>query len=321
MAVTAGGQRRGDRGANSGSPQPVEDVGTEPLADARANLDRYVRRQAGVISLEQLRHCGFTDRMVHGMAERRQLVRLHQGVYAAGHAPLAVRSRHIAGLLAGGRDSLLTHHSCAQVWRLPVPHDPRVHIGVTSRARRSTEALAVHLVRPLPLDDRRILHGLRVTTVPRLLLDLADVLEDPEFERVVAEAQVRRLLDPTALAKLLARSPGRRRGRLATVAGLVGRTRSEMERRLLRELRAARLLLPLTNERLHEWEVDAWWPQHDLVVELDGWQWHDTRLAFRRDRRKDRALRRRGLVVLRFTWEDLVEGVAVDELRELLPAV
>lgn len=293
-----------------------------PSPDARRErLARYLERQAGVISLEQLRHCGFTDDAIKGMIRRDHLLRLHQGVYAAGHVPLATRSRHIAGLLAGGRESVLTHHSCAQVWGLPVPFDPRVHIGVTKRTRRSSGTLAVHLVRSLSLDDRRKLRGLRVTTVPRLLLDLADVLDDPDFERVVAEGQVRRLLDPSSLAKVIDRSPGRRGKRLAEVAGLVGRTRSEMERRLLRELRAARLQPPEVNLRVHGWEVDALWADHSLVVELDGWRWHDTRLIFRRDRRKDRALRRIGLTVLRFTWEDLVEGVAVAELRELVPGV
>lgn len=287
----------------------------------RERLARYARKQGGVISREQLRHCGFTDNQIHWMTRKGALLRMHRGVYAIGHVPSAHRSCCIAGLLAGGREAVLSHHSAAREWRLAVPADRRVHIAVPMRSRRSTESLAVHLVRPLAFDDRTVLRGLRVTTVPRLLLDLADVLEDRDFEVAVADAQVRRLLDPTSTAKVIDRSPGRRGGRLAEVAGLVGRTRSEMERRLLRELRAARLQLPEVNLRVHGWEVDALWASRSLVVELDGWQWHDSRLAFRRDRRKDRALRRQGLTVLRYTWEDLVEGVAVAELRELLPRV
>lgn len=287
----------------------------------RERLARYGRKQGGVISREQLDHCGFTPKQIRTMRERGQLIVLHQGVFAIGHVPLATRSHHIAGLLAGGRASVLTHHSCAQVWRLPVPPDRRVHIGVTKKKRRSSDVLAVHVINPLPLDDRRVLRGLRVTTVPRLLLDLADVLVDQAFEVVAAEACVRRLVDPSAVAKLVERSPGRRGTRLLEVAGVVGRTRSEMERKLLRQLRAADLELPDTNVDLHGWEVDALWPALDLVVELDGWQFHDNRLAFRTDRRKDRALGRRGIRVLRFTWEDLVERVAIEELREILPGV
>lgn len=282
-------------------------------------MARYASKQGGVISRPQLEHCGFTPKQLRVMRERGELIVLHQGVFAIGHVPLAARSHHIAGLLAGGRESVLTHHSCARVWRLPVPTDRRVHIGVTTKKRRSSDTLAVHVIRPLVLDDRRVLHGLRVTTVPRLLLDLADVLADRAYEEVVAEACVRRLVDPSAVAKLIERSPGRRGTRLLTVAGVVGRTRSEMERKLLRQLRAAKLVLPQTNVKLHGWEVDAHWPGLNLVVELDGWQFHDNRLAFRTDRRKDRSLGRRCLRVLRFTWEDLVEGDAIRELRELLP--
>src|SRR5207245_7975731 len=42
-----------------------------------------------------------------------------------------------------------------------------------------------------------------------------------------------------------------------------------------------------------------------LVVEVDGWERHGTREAFEDDRARDRAMRRRGLRVLRFTWNDL----------------
>ena len=41
--------------------------------------------------------------------------------------------------------------------------------------------------------------------------------------------------------------------------------------------------------------VDAFWPDADLVVELDGYEFHNDRKAFEADRRKLAELRRRGL--------------------------
>ena len=52
-------------------------------------------------------------------------------------------------------------------------------------------------------------------------------------------------------------------------------------------------------------EVDAYWPEHNLIVEVDGYGTHKTRAAFERDRRKDAALTAAGHRVVRITWRRL----------------
>jgi very-short-patch-repair endonuclease len=120
-------------------------------------------------------------------------------------------------------------------------------------------------------------------------------------------------------------------GRLeeAQVRGLVPKrlgdeprfTRSQAERSLLKLVRAAKLPVPLTNTKVAGWEVDAVWPRHMLVVEVDGFAYHGNRAAFERDRRKDAALMAAGYRVVRITWRRLVyephEVVAL--LARLLP--
>jgi very-short-patch-repair endonuclease len=46
--------------------------------------------------------------------------------------------------------------------------------------------------------------------------------------------------------------------------------------------------------------VDAVWKEHRLVVELDGYEFHRTRAAFERDRRRDAILAVEGYRILRF---------------------
>ena len=66
------------------------------------------------------------------------------------------------------------------------------------------------------------------------------------------------------------------------------------------------------NARVHGYEVDAYWPAHNLIVEVDGFEFHGTRQAFERDRRKDAALVAAGYRVVRITWRRLTrEAVAV----------
>jgi very-short-patch-repair endonuclease len=105
----------------------------------------------------------------------------------------------------------------------------------------------------------------------------------------------------------------------AEILGLVapdvtvdGFTRSEAERRLKALCRRAQLPAPRTNAIVAGYEVDAYWPAHDLVVEVDGYGYHGTRQAFERDRRKDAALQTAGYRVVRITWRRLTtEPLAV----------
>jgi len=57
-----------------------------------------------------------------------------------------------------------------------------------------------------------------------------------------------------------------------------------------------------------------------VVVECDGFAYHSGRKEYRQDRRRDRALAARGYVVLRFTWEEIMDdaGVVVGAVRQVL---
>ncbi len=53
------------------------------------------------------------------------------------------------------------------------------------------------------------------------------------------------------------------------------------------------------------WEVDLLWPEHGLVVEVDGFGAHGHRQAFERDRHKQTDLVAHGFRVIRVTWRQL----------------
>jgi very-short-patch-repair endonuclease len=93
--------------------------------------------------------------------------------------------------------------------------------------------------------------------------------------------------------------------------------RSEAERRLKALCRRHGLPLPQFNVNLHGYEVDAYWPEAKLVLEVDGVRTHHTRHAFHADRRRDRALAAHGIQTLRVTWPDL-DGSLADQVRAIL---
>jgi very-short-patch-repair endonuclease len=73
------------------------------------------------------------------------------------------------------------------------------------------------------------------------------------------------------------------------------------------------------NTWVGEYEVDACWPQYGLAVELDSRTWHETRAAFERDRRRDRALQLAGLRAVRFTERDMKAiGEVIETVTRLL---
>ena len=61
------------------------------------------------------------------------------------------------------------------------------------------------------------------------------------------------------------------------------------------------------NTKLHGYEVDAHWPEHRLVVELDSWRHHGTRAAFERDKERDAELHAHGIETLRFTYRQVTK--------------
>ncbi len=64
--------------------------------------------------------------------------------------------------------------------------------------------------------------------------------------------------------------------------------------------------------------VDAYFPDHALVVELDGWGPHRTRHAFVNDRRRDfEILVKTGIPTVRLSSEDVVD-TTIHKLGELL---
>jgi very-short-patch-repair endonuclease len=83
----------------------------------------------------------------------------------------------------------------------------------------------------------------------------------------------------------------------------------------------ARLPLPHTNAGVHGFEVDAYWPEHRLAVELDDPHTHASR--FEQDRRMDATLAAHGITTIRVTrrrLDDDPHAVTATLAQALAPA-
>lgn len=231
--------------------------------------------------------------------------RIHHGVYAYGHRRLTAHGHRLAAVLACGPGAVLSHRSAAAVWELLPSAQTRLHVTVPGTSRRRRVGIRVDRTRDLPDDDITLVDGIPITTVTRTLCDLAGGGSVAQLRRAVHHADRSGRLDLAALQRAVDRRPGRR-GTAALRAILADYapaplTRSEYERQFLEAVREAGLPEPLVNQMVAGQEVDVFWPQWRLAVELDSRAYHSDPEAFERDPVRDARLLRADCRVLRVT--------------------
>jgi very-short-patch-repair endonuclease len=220
-------------------------------------------------------------------------------------------------VLYAGPGAMLSHGSAAR-WRGLIDFAPaQIHL-TTPRQKRSLKGIKVFARRP---ERERELHkGLPVTSIPRMLIDLAATADSRAVHRALGQLDFQNLLDVDSL--LAACGRGREGAAALRQAIEEYDPRAKYTNRRLEEdfyaLCVRRgLPLPLLNFYVHDIKCDAYWADQGLVVELDGRDGHSSPAQQRRDRRNDMALRAHGLTVLRYDW-DLVHKHPAEVCRDVL---
>ena len=274
-----------------------------------------------MVSRAQLHGLGFTKYAVRRRVESKRLLPLHPGVYAVGHDALTPDARRLAAVLACGPGALLSHQAAGAAQHL-LPSSPQFDVTVP-HGRRPKPGIVLHRSRLIHPDDRSSVRGIPVTSVARTLVDLADVLSEERLAKAVHEAEVQRVFDLRAVEAVVARVPGRKgRHKLARVLAAYRPDphflRSEAERRFKRLCEDHSLPQPRFNVNIAGHEVDAYWEDIRIAVEIDGAETHHTRRAFHEDRARDRRLAAHAIRVVRVTWRDLDDDARLaGELRAI----
>jgi very-short-patch-repair endonuclease len=283
--------------------------------------------QHGVVGRQQLLVAGVGRRAIGDRLRRGALHRICIGAYAVGHPSVSLEGRWMAAVLSMGPRAVLSHRTAAELWGMARRSSRAIEVTRPTHARR--RANIVPHISALPDDERAVVAGIPVTSVPRTILDFAATEPEREVERVLNEAEVRGLTDPLSVPDLLERYPRRRgsavlRRLLADEVQAAGITRSALEEGFVALLDAHGLPRPRFNADLavagRFISVDCLWPEERLIVELDGRATHGTAKAFESDRERDRILLVDGWRVVRVTWRQLRDreaAIAVD-LRSAL---
>ena len=275
-----------------------------------------------MLSSAEIEALGLTDRQRRYRARTGRLHQLYPGVYAVGHTLLTPRGRWRAAVLACGPQAVLSHRSAAAFWGIRQTARRDVDVTTLQRGRKGHPGIDLHRVRNLDPQDVTIADHIRVTTVARTLVDLADVVDDAALEKAVNESEIRRLLDTDAVVAAVRRANGRRRAHrlLDLLVDPLPPPWTELEQRFFDLCRKAGLPPPRSQVPIGNYVVDFLWPEHRLVVETDGARVHHTRRAFETDRVKAADLAVLGLTHVPITWRRVTREPAKVEqtLRALL---
>jgi hypothetical protein len=97
------------------------------------------------------------------------------------------------------------------------------------------------------------------------------------------------------------------RAALALLGDSAPAARSDLEILFLELIRAAGLPEPSVNVVVIGDVVDFCWPEYNLVVEVDSWEYHRLRRPFEEDKRRGNRLELAHVMVLRYTDKVLRE--------------
>jgi Transcriptional regulator, AbiEi antitoxin len=279
-----------------------------PRVSRYVAMTRAMRTNLGVISVAQLDRLGFTRHDLEGLVAHGDLRRLHRGVYADGRAPLRDDAYFNAALLAVGSGAWLAGDTAAMALGLTPVSLTAIEVALVASSTPKHGGLSIRrMVHPPHPSEIRTLRGLRVSSVPRLLIEAAAGETTVERLHQLLEAAVRRhLLNVGDLAATLNRNAGRRgvprvKAACAEYLPSPGR-KSPLEQSFDRWLvTQPEIPQPQRNIRLGPWEIDCYWPTERLALELDGRAYHIAAHDFERDRLKDAWLQRNAIRILRVT--------------------
>lgn len=240
-------------------------------------------------------------RSIESAVEAGELVRLTRGVYALPGAPPALRA---AAALGG----VVSHESAAQLWFLEMAGTPTAtHVTVRPNSHQLLRRRAT--VHWAELDENEV-DGL-VTTPLRTVVDCLRTMQFADALAIADSALRRELVEPEDLCARAARlvgpgSPAARRisrladARAANPFESVLRA-IVLEAGLTDFVPQLRIRVPGLSAR-----VDLGDERRKVVLEADSFEWHGQRAGLERDCRRYTELVRRGWLVLRFTWEQVM---------------
>jgi hypothetical protein len=284
-------------------------------SNIEVKIAQIASRQQRQVTREQLLGLGLASSSIAWRVKNGRLFPSHPGVYSVGTPPITPLERAMAAVLACGEGAVLSHGSALALWgiwkRWGIPFD------VIVKADRRPKGVRVHRNKLNKQDITRH-HSIPVTTLARTLLDMAPEMRPKSLNRAVNNGRLADQLSLDALLDVVQRHPNHRGTKhLKAVLGIATRrpTRSDFERSFPAFCERYGLPRPEMNFPFGKHELDAFFPEEKVIVELDSWLFHSSRTSFEDDRAKDADTTAAGCVTVRITDERYEKRAAEEAAR------
>lgn len=286
------------------------------------------RRDHDVLTTAELGLCGLSSSGIQKRVQAGELHRRYPGVYAIGRSDLTPDGHRIAAVKACLPDACLSFASAAALHRIRQSDASVADVTIPGgRPLRCLRGIRCHRAALLAQDVTSV-RGIPVTSVARTLLDLAAKYGEGTVERAANEAVIHEAFDLRAIEELIDRSKGhrgiRRLRRVLATGDLSGESATGLERRF------AELCVShgLPRPELNRWiflggeyhQVDCYWREQRVVIEVDSNRYHQTGWKLSRDAQRDSLLTDARFAHDRVD-EDLIvlsPAAAVERARRLL---
>jgi predicted transcriptional regulator of viral defense system len=171
----------------------IQNAHMKAKADYR-KLYSIAEPQAGYFTVKQVQAANYTRQDVYYQAKRKEFVRVGQGVYRITLFPSSPFEDLFIALLKSGPKAVLSHETALSVYNLSDALPGELHITLPRTSSRRNKGIRYHTK---TISDREITRyqGLRVTTVPRTIIDLMEAgFDSIQVEKAIHQALQRGMM-------------------------------------------------------------------------------------------------------------------------------
>lgn len=278
----------------------------DPLLAAR------IRGQSGLVTRDQARAAGLTEKAIRWRLESGRWLRLHPGVYLTEPGRDDWSMHAVAALLNVGPPVALWGRSAGHAWSLLTDTGDTISV-VVPFARSGRPRDGIRVIRSRHMRDRVDPSAWpHRTTAEDTVLDLSQGRSLDRAVALVSKARQLHLVTPASLLRALDHRPGQsHRSLLREALDEIGAgVESAAEYRYVRDVERAHGLPegrrqdPAPGQR----HRDSFYDLVDVVVEIDGRVGHEGWAAQKRDRRRDLDAAVNGHLTIRPTWVDVAQA-------------
>ncbi len=266
-------------------------------------------RQHGVITWLQLIDIGIHQARISRWIAGGRLEVFAPGTYLVAGSPATWHQRVMASTLAAGPRAAASHRAAAHLLGLQVDRPKQIHVTApygTHEGKRYP--FVVHRARTLGPLDVRVVDSIPVTCVERTLVDLAGTVPPKTLAACLDTALLKGLTTIDRCRgyiedRNLTHRKGAGRLRQLLRDRETGVPESQLEREFLDLVDEEHLPVPERQGSRGPYRIDFIYPEHGILIEVDGRAWHGNAQAFEDDHVRRNELSLNGYRhAFTFTW-------------------